>query len=92
MQQQKQQQIPINLEPGGMIGVFTTAPPKEAAGFPKAFIFFAGTLAGLALGIAGVLLVVDRQISEAKDTAKLEQLQRQQLQKQIDKFCSENQR
>ncbi len=90
MQQQKQQ-IPINLEQGGMIGVFTTT-PKVTAGFPRIFLFFTGILAGLAIGVAGALLITDRQISEAKDTAKLEQLQRQRLQQQINHFCQENQK
>ena len=89
--QHQQQQIPLNLETGGMIGVVTTT-PKVTAGFPKIFLFFAGILAGLTIGIAGALLATDRQISEAKDIAKLEQLQRQKLQQQINKFCSENQK
>lgn len=93
-QQQKQQQSPppiFNLEPGGMIGISTKQMPVTA-GFPKVFLFFAGILAGLAIGIAGALLAADRQISEAKDNAKLEQLQRQQLQNKIQKFCRENAR
>lgn len=91
MQQQYQnQQLPINLENGGMIGVFATTPqPPKIAGFPKFFLFFAGILAGLAIGIAGAMLAADRQISEAKDSAKLEQLQRQKLQQEIKQFCAE---
>ena len=90
MQQQKHQ-LPINLEPGGTIGLIATS-PKVTASFPKIFLFFAGILAGLTIGIAGALLAADRQISEAKDTAKLEQLQRQKLQQQINQFCRENQK
>lgn len=89
---QKQQQSPLifSLEPGAMIGV-STKPTPVTAGFPKVFLFFIGILAGLAIGIAGALIATDKQIVEAKDTAKLEQLQRQQLQKQIEKFCKDNQ-
>jgi hypothetical protein len=92
MQQQKQQSPPIfNLEPGGMIGISTAVPKPISA--PKTTLVFTVILvfsAGLILGIAGALMAADRQISEARDTAKLEQLQRQRLQLQIDKFCSEN--
>ena len=74
-----------------MIGI-SSKPVTATAGFPKFFLFFAGILAGLSIGIAGALLAVDRQISEARDTAKLEQLQRQKLQQQINNFCQENQK
>jgi hypothetical protein len=92
MQQQKQHSPPIfNLEPGGMIGVSTAASkPTSASRTTLGFTIILGLSVGLILGIAGALMVADRQISEAKNTAKLEQLQRQQLQLQIDKFCSEN--
>jgi hypothetical protein len=93
MQQQKQHSPPIfNLEPGGMIGISTAAAsmPTSASRTTLGFTIILGLSVGLILGIAGALMVADRQISEAKNTAKLEQLQRQQLQLQIDKFCSEN--
>jgi hypothetical protein len=92
MQQQKQHSPPIfNLEPGGMIGISTAvSKPTSAPRTILSFTIILGFSAGLILGIAGALMAADRQISEAKDTARLEQLQRQQLQLQIDKFCSEN--
>lgn len=90
MQKQQQQSSPIfSLEPGGMIGVSAAKPAPVTAGFPKVFLLFLGILAGLAIGIAGALIATDKQISEAKDTARLEQLRRQQLQNQIKKICDQ---
>lgn len=90
MQKQQQQTPPIfNLEPGGMIGVTTRSTAPVTAGFPKIFLLFVGILAGLTIGIAGALIATDKQIAEAKDTAKLEQLRRLQLQDQIKKICDQ---
>ena len=92
MQQEKYQHPVLNLETGGTVAVSSSnshnIKPTSAHKNLFAFllIFLAGIAPGIGIGIAGS----NQKVTEAENLAKVEQLQRQKLLLQVQKFCSEN--
>lgn len=90
MQQEKYQHPILNLETGGTVMVSAPLHRKKVAPGPQNILLFLGIfLVGILPGIAIGLASSEKKVSEFQNAAKLEQLQRQQLQQQVSKFCKE---
>lgn len=92
MQQQKHLKHPIhNLETGGTVVVsMPLHHQKSVAPGPQNILLFLGIfLIGILPGIAIGMASSEKKVSAAQDAAKLEQIQRQQLQQQVGKFCKD---
>ena len=91
MQQEKHQYPVLNLETGGTVIVSSNGRNIKPTSTHKnlflfLLIFLAGIAPGIGIGIAGS----NQKVTEAENLAKVEQLQRQRLLLQVQKFCSEN--